>query len=54
MKKPVKEFTIAMIAKYDAIIDKLLNRYNWDMWALGEDIRFWNAMRSQRAWKKIE
>ena len=53
MKKPVKAFTIAMVAHYDAIIDKLLNRYNWDMWALGEDIRFWNAMLSQRAWKKM-
>ena len=53
MRKPVKEFAVIMITKYDGIVSKLMKRYHNDTDRLSDDIRFWNAMLSQRAWKKM-
>lgn len=53
MKKPVKKFAVIMITKYDGVVSKLMKRYHNDTDRLSDDIRFWNALASAMAWKKI-
>lgn len=53
MKNPVKKFAVIMITKYDGIVDKLMKRYRNDTDRLSDDIRFWNALASAMAWRKL-
>lgn len=53
MKKPVKQYAVAMVAKYDGIVSKLMARYRGNTDAVSDDIRFWNALNSALAWRGL-
>lgn len=53
MKNPVKKFSRMMAEKYDGIVSKLMIRYHNDTDRLSDDIRFWNALASAMAWRKL-
>lgn len=53
MRKPIKGFAVIMVAKYDGIVSKLIKRYHNDTDRMSDDIRFWNALASAMAWKKM-
>ena len=54
MRKPVKEFARVMAVKYDGIVLKLMARYNNDSDRVSDDIRFWNALASAMAWRRLQ
>ena len=53
MKSPIKKFARIMAIKYDGIVSKIMARYNNDSDRVSDDIRFWNALASAMAWKKM-
>ena len=54
MKKPVKQFSLIMAVKYDGIVSKIMARYNNDSDRVSDDIRFWNALASAMAWRRLQ
>lgn len=54
MRKPVKEFARVMAVKYDGIVSKLMARYRNDVDRVSDDIRFWNALASAMAWRRLQ
>lgn len=53
MRNPIKKFSRMMVEKYDGIVSKLMERYHNDSDRVSDDIRFWNALASAMAWKKM-
>lgn len=53
MKNPVKKFSRMMAEKYYGVVSKLMKRYHNDTDRLSDDIRFWNALASAMAWRKL-
>ena len=54
MRKPIKGFAVIMVAKYDGIVSKIMARYNNDSDRVSDDIRFWNALASAMAWRRLQ